>query len=249
MDRVAGVPKRYVFRVGATDDLQGRVMAKFAADKLGALRAAIIAAEAPDAAAQAAAFKTAFTAAGGEIVAEESFDATDRDPARRVAVIAPATPDVVFLAVTCEDAVPILEAAKAAGVTAKFLGTELWNSPQTIRMTASGIDGLFFCKNFDHRAKNPSTEKFVADYTAKFGQPPDDVAALTYDACGILAAALQKSGSTDREALRENLARLNGYEGVTGDFDFEPGSGDPVKSLPVIEIKSGGLEWAGNVAP
>jgi hypothetical protein len=42
---------------------------------------------------------------------------------------------------------------------------------------------------------------------------------------------------------------LNGYEGVTGDFDFEPGSGDPVKSLPVIEIKSGGLEWAGNVAP
>jgi len=249
MDRVAGVPKRYVFRAGATDELQGRVMAKFAADKLGARRAAIIASDARDAAAQAAAFKDAFAAAGGEVVAEESFDVTDRDFPRRVAAVAAASPEAVFLAATCEDAVPILESAKAAGLKAKFLGTELWNSPQTIRMTGLGIDGLFFCKNFDFRAKDAATEKFVADYTAKFGQPPDDVAALTYDSCAILAKALEKSGTTDREALRENLARLSGYEGATGNFEFKPGSGDPVKSLPVIEIKSSGLEWIGDIAP
>ena len=50
MDRGAGVPKRYVFRAGATDDLQGRVMARFALDKLGARKAAIISETAPGAA-------------------------------------------------------------------------------------------------------------------------------------------------------------------------------------------------------
>lgn len=249
MDRVAGVPKRYVFRAGATDALQGRIMAKFAAEKLGARRAAIIADSTREAVAQAAAFKEAFAAAGGEVVAEESFGASGKDFPRRVAAIAAAAPEAVFVAASCEDALPILEAAKASGLNAKFLGSELWNSPQNIRMTALGIDGLFFCKNFDHRSKNPATQKFVADYTAAHGQPPDDVAALTYDACGILAQALEKSGTTEREALRENLARLSGYEGVTGRFDFEPGSGDPVKSLPVLEIKSSGMEWTGDVAP
>ncbi|MBJ7258337.1 MAG: ABC transporter substrate-binding protein [Chthoniobacterales bacterium] len=249
MDRGAGVPKRYVFRAGATDDLQGRVMARFALDKLGARKAAIISETAPGAAVQAGAFKEAFTAGGGEIVAQENISAGDAEASSLAAAVAAAAPDTVFVAASCERTLPFLAAAKAAGIDAGFLGTELWNSPQSIRMTSLGIDGLFFCKNFDHRADFPAARKFVAAYTAKYGQPPDDVAALAYDACGLVAAAMEKSGKNDRESLRENLARLAGYEGVTGVFDFHPGSGDPVKSLPVLQIKSTGMEWAGTAAP
>ena len=244
-DPVAGVPKRYVFRAGATDALQGRVMAEFAAKKLGARRAAVIA-DSAQGATQAAGFRQAFAAAGGEVVAEEVFEAFGKDFPRQVGSVASASPDVVFVAAPCEDALDILEAAKAAGLNSKFLGTELWNSPQTIRMTALGIDGLYFCRNFDHRDADPQTAKFVEEYTAKYNTPPDDVAALTYDACGLIAAALKKSGKNEREALRESLAQISGYEGVAGSYNFEPGSGDPAKSMPVLQIKSSGLEWIGD---
>jgi hypothetical protein len=33
---------------------------------------------------------------------------------------------------------------------------------------------------------------------------------------------------------------------VAGTYNFEPGSGDPVKSMPVLQIKSSGLEWIGD---
>ena len=245
MDPVAGVPKRYVFRAGATDELQGRVMGKFAAEKLGAKRAAIIA-DSSQGVAQAAGFKQAFTAAGGAVVDERAFEAFGKEFPVQIGAIASSSPEVVFVAASCEDTLDILEAAKAAGLNAKFLGTELWNSPQTIRMTALGIDDLYFCRNFDHRDADPQTAAFVQEYTAKYNSAPDDVAALTYDACGLIAAALKKSGKTDRESLREALAQISGYEGVAGTYHFEPGSGDPSKSMPVLQIKSSGLEWIGD---
>jgi branched-chain amino acid transport system substrate-binding protein len=249
MDRVAGVPKRYVFRASATDEIQGRAMANFALSKLGARKAAILSDAAGGPAAQAAAFKETFTAGGGEIAAEQTFDAEERDFTQPVAAVAAAAPEVVFIAAPCDQALPILEAAKSAGLNAKFLGTELWNSPQTIRMTALGFEELYFCKNYDHRDTDPASEKFAKAYAAKYGQPPDDVAALTYDACGLIAEALKKSGKNEREALREQFAQLRGYAGAAGTYNFRPGSGDPEKSMPVLQIKSSGLEWVGDSAP
>jgi len=246
IDPVSGAPKRYVFRAGATDELQGNAMAKFALEKLGVRKAAIIEGAAPGGAAQVAAFKEAFVANGGTITSQETFTASDADFARKMTLIAATAPDVVFLAAPCDDSLPILKAAKEVGLHAKFLGTEAWNSPLAARLGELEIDGLYFCKNFDHRAAAPVAKKFVDDYTAKFHQPPDDVAALTYDACALVAAALQKSGRDNREALREALAQTKGFEGATGTFDFEPGSGDPSKSLDVLQIKKDGTEWAGD---
>lgn len=249
MDRVAGVPKRYVFRAGATDAVQGRVMATFALSKLGARRAAIIASPGGGASAQAAAFRDTFNAGGGEIVAQEAAGPRGGDIRALVPAIAGAAPQVVLIATPCDQAIAILRAAKDAGLDAAFLGTELWNSPRTIEMTGLGLENLYFCKNFQPRDADPAAEEFSAAYTEKYGQPPDDVAALTHDACALVVAALQKSGKNDREALREALAALRGFEGMTGTYDFKPGSGDPAKSMPVVQIKSSGLQWAGDSKP
>jgi branched-chain amino acid transport system substrate-binding protein len=244
MDPVGGVPKRYVFRAGATGDVQGRVMAAFALSRLGARTAAIMADAEGDT--QAAGFEEVFSAGGGEIVSRQTVGAGDREAADTIAAIIPLAPEVVFVAASCDRSLPLLEAAKAAGLHAKFLGTELWNSPQTMRMAALGLDDLYFCRNFDHRAAGPAAAQFVADYTARFGSAPDDVAALTYDACGLVAAALEQSGKDEREALRESLARLGNFEGVAGTYRFDPGSSNPEKSMPVMQIKGSGLSWIGD---
>lgn len=249
MDRVAKVPKRYVFRAGAVDEVQGRVMANFALSELGARKAATIFETTPGPTAQASAFRETFISGGGSIVAQETVDAEDRDFTVPVTALAADAPEVVFVATPCNQAIPILEAAKAAGLNAKFLGSELWNSPQNIRMTAIGLDGLYFCKTYDHRDADPASEKFVKAYTARYNQPPDDVAALTYDACALIAEALKKCGRNEREPLREAFAQLRGIAGTTGTYDFKPGSGDPAKSMPVLQIKTSGMDWVGDAAP
>ncbi len=56
----------------------------------------------------------------------------------------------------------------------------------------------------------------MSDYQAKYGQAPDDVAALTYDAFGLLVQAVKDAGKLDRQAVRDALAKIPKYDGITG---------------------------------
>jgi len=73
---------------------------------------------------------------------------------------------------------------------------------------------------------------------AAYGKTPDDVAALTYDAFGMLFQAIKTAGKIDRQAVRDALAGITLYEGVTGNMQFK-GTGDPIKSAVVLQIKNG----------
>ena len=91
--------------------------------------------------------------------------------------------------------------------------------------------------------------KFIGAYTKTYGAPPDDVAALTYDAFGLLFTALKGAGKPEREAVRNALAKLPAYAGVTGDMKFQEGSGDPVKSAVILQIKGGKFVYVTNAKP
>ena len=77
------------------------------------------------------------------------------------------------------------------------------------------------------------------------------MAALTYDSLGLLLDAVKASGKTDdRKAVRDALAAIPSYAGVTGTMRFTPGGGgDPEKSAVVLQIKGGKFVWVANAAP
>ena len=84
-------------------------------------------------------------------------------------------------------------------------------------------------------------KRFVATYKAAYRNIPDDVAALTYDAFGVLRQALVTAGRAEREAVRDALAGIAEYHGVTGSIRYQPGTGDPIKGAVIMQIKDGRL--------
>jgi branched-chain amino acid transport system substrate-binding protein len=250
LDQASGVPRRYVFRGCFTDPFQAIVLAKFVTNDLGAKKAAVlydVSSEAP--LGQATLFRDTFTAAGGEIVAFETFTTGDKDFSAQLTNIREANPDVIFLPTYYNDVPLIAQQARRLGITAKFIGSDAWSSPEIIKLGGADVDGSYFCNHFSTQIATDEAKKFIADYTAKYGQAPDDVAALTYDACGLVTEALKAGGKNDREALREAFAQIREYKGVTGTFRFEPGSGDPIKSAVVLQIKDGAFQWVTNAQP
>lgn len=250
MDTTAGVPKRYVFRGCFTDPFEALVLAKFALNNLGAKKAAVlydVSSEAP--VAQSTLFKDTFTANGGEIVAFETFTTGDKDFSAQLTNIRAANPDIIFLPTYYNDVPLIAQQARRLGITCPFIGSDAWSSPEIIKLGGAEVDGSYFCNHFSTQIATDEAKKFIADYTAKYGQAPDDVAALTYDACGLVTEAIKASGKNDREALRSALAQIREYKGVTGTFRFEPGSGDPIKSAVVLQIKDGAFQWVTNAQP
>ncbi len=250
LDATTGKPKNSVFRGCFTDPFQARVLAKFALGQLGAKRAAVlydVASEAPNG--QATLFRETFTADGGEVVAFETYTSGDKDFSAQLTKIKAAGPDIIFLPAYYNDVPLIAQQARRLGITVPFLGSDAWSSPEIIKLGGADVDGSYFCNHYSTQIATPEAKKFMEDYRARYGQDPDDVAALTYDSCGLLVEAIREAGSYDRQAIREALSKIREYRGVTGTFRFEPGSGDPVKSAVLLQIKDGAFVWVANAQP
>jgi branched-chain amino acid transport system substrate-binding protein len=245
-----GKPKQFVFRACFIDPFQGRVVARFALDHLKLTRAAVL----YDVASEynkgiADVFRKTFEDNGGRIVAFETYTTGDKDFSAQLTKIKTAAPEVIFLPNYYSEVPLQLQQAHRLGITVPFLGSDSWGSGDLIKLCGADCEGYYFSTHYSAEAATPAATRFIAAYKTAYGTPPDDVAALTYDACQLLFRAVQGAGKPDRRAVRDALAALPRYEGVTGSLQFQGGSGDPVKSAVILQIKNGKFVWVTNATP
>ena len=250
LDTTTGKPKDYVFRACYTDPFEGRVLARFVLEKLKAKKVAVlydVASEAPKS--QADLFRLTFEELGGKTVAFETYTTGDRDFSAQLTKIKSANPDVIFLPAYYNDVGLIAQQAHRAGITQPLVGSDAWSSPELIKLSNGTVEGDYFANHYASDIATPTAKKFIDAYTKQYGNIPDDVAALTYDSMGLLFEAIKKSPTLDRKVVRDSLATLANYPGVTGDIKFTAGSGDPVKSAVIMQIKGDKFVWVMNAAP
>lgn len=245
-----GQSKKYVFRACFIDPFQGRVVAKFAMDNLGAKKAAVL----YDVASEynkgiADIFKATFEEIGGTVVAFETYTTGDKDFSAQLTKIKDANPDVVFLPNYYSEVPLQIQQAHRLGITVPFLGSDSWGSAELLTLCGAECEGYYFSTHYAPDAATPVATKFIEAYKNTYGVVPDDVAALTYDSFGLLFQALQTAGKVDRQAVRDAMAKIPKYDGVTGSMTFAEGSGDPIKSAVILQIKDGKFVWFANANP
>lgn len=92
----------------------------------------------------------------------------------------------------------------------------------------------------DSDPQKPVIDKFVQDYTAKFGESPSSFAGHAFDAWQLAVAGITKAGTADKEALRAALATAS-FTGVSGIFAFSPEnhSGLDASALVIVQARDG----------
>jgi branched-chain amino acid transport system substrate-binding protein len=250
LDAVTGKPKRYAFRSCFIDPFQGKVLARFAVETMKASRAAVLYDVASDYnKGIAEVFKADYEKLGGRVVAFETYTTNDKDFSAQFTKIKAAAPDLVFLPNYYSEVPLQVQQAHRLGIKAPFLGSDSWGSADLLKLGGAELEGYYFSTHYAADNAAPAAVKFISGYTKAFGAAPDDVAALTWDAFGLLFTAVGNAGKTDREAVRNALAKLPGYAGVTGDMKFQDGSGDPIKSAVILQIKGGRFVYVTNAKP
>jgi len=241
--------KKYVFRACFIDDFQGVVCAKFALNNLKAKTGAVL----YDVASEynkgiAEVFKKSFEENGGKIVAFETYTTGDKDFSAQLTKIAAANPDVLFLPNYYSEVPLQVQQAQRVGYKGKLLGSDSWGSAEIVKLGGAAMDGHYFSTHYAPDIATPEAQKFIADYKAKYGSVPDDVAALTYDAIGLLCQAIKAAGKVDRQAVRDALASIKEFKGVTGQMQFK-GTGDPEKSAVILQIQGGQFKYFETAKP
>ena len=176
---------------------------------------------------------------GVEVVATETFADKDTDFSAQLTKISSLKPDAVMVSSLYQEAALVLKKAREIGITVPFVGTNGFNSPELIKIAGKAAEGAIVASPWYPGKENDKIKKFVADYKAKYNKVPDQFAAQSYDALYIYASALEKSGSTtDRKKLRDSLATIKDFQGVTGKFAFDD-KRNPVMDATVLIVKDG----------
>ena len=237
--------KQWVFRVAFIDTFQGLVMARFAYDELGVRQAALlfdIASEYNRGLAEV--FKTAFEQLGGQVVAYESYTRDHPDIRAQLKAIADSGAELLFLPNYYNEVPQQAAQLRAMGLDLQLIGSDTW--AQIPADQRDSLEGAFFSSHYASDSSDQQGQRFLRSYQATFELTPDDVAALTYDAFGLLFRAVQQGAAPEK--IRDGLLEMEPYTGVTGRIEYRQ-SGDPIKSVMVQEVKAGEFRFRQRVSP
>jgi branched-chain amino acid transport system substrate-binding protein len=124
------------------------------------------------------------------------------------------------------------------GIT--LLGTNAWNNPTLLEKAAKFVQDALLVDEFFSGSQSPVIRDFVDLYGVTFDEEPTILAAQAYDATAILVNLLEERSILSREAMREELVRIQGYRGVSGFNGFDP-TGNPKKTPVLLTIQGRGF--------
>jgi branched-chain amino acid transport system substrate-binding protein len=239
----------FIFRVCFIDPFQGLVVAKFAYNSLNARRVAVLRDVRSDySVGLADVFVENFTQMGGQIVVDQSYSQGDTDFSAQLTSLRSSNPDAIFVPGYYTEVGLIARQAKSLGINAPLLGGDGWDSPQLTEIGGAALDGSYFSNHYSAEDPNPTIQKFVTDYRAKYNETPDGLAALGYDAAKILFDAMERAGTTDPTAVRDALAQTQNFPGVTGTITIDA-QRNAVKPAVILKIENGEYEYVETIEP
>jgi len=248
----------FVFRGCFLDPFQGPVLANFIKEEFGFSKAAVlydVASDYPKGLAEF--FKEAWEKVNGpgSVVAFESFTTKDADFSSQLTKIIKSGAEVLFTPQYYNEVALIVQQAHELGWNKPIVGSDSWGSAETVELCGKDCYGLFFSTHYAAAGAKGATKAFIDRYNKKHGYVPDDVAALTWDALGLVQTAIQSCGKItgnvekDRQCIRDAMAKIKEFDGITGKMTFTE-DGDPIKCAVVVRISDKGeYEFYKGVCP
>ncbi|MHB1400744.1 MAG: penicillin-binding protein activator [Trichloromonadaceae bacterium] len=240
-----------VFRNSMTSRLQVEALLRHAMDGQGLRRFAILFPENRSGQEFRELFTQGVRLRGGAVVASQGYAESETDlrsQVRRLQGLEPnaANPgkvkakfDALFIPDYADRIGQLVPQLGYYGFEAvQLLGINGWNSPDLVRIGGAAVEGAVFVDGFFRDSPAPAVRSFVEYYLQKYGEEPSILAAQGFDVVGMLLTALETPGVGSREELRQALAGLQNYPGVTGTTTFDP-QGDASKGLFLLQVRDG----------
>lgn len=235
----------FIFRTAPSDAAAGAVAANYAYSKLGARKAAIISETKDYAQGLRKVFSQRFGEAGGEIVADETYNTGDTDMRAQILKIKNAAPDLVYiLPQTTVSGMLIIKQLAVSGVAAQRLTAEVMIGRDIVEENKADMEGVVGIEPwFD--AENELASALLAKYEERWGEtaPLPAFMANIYSQFYLIKEAIDQVG-LDSDKLRQYLYGLSGWTHALGKLTFDQ-NGDPV-GLPysVKKVTNGELAEA-----
>ncbi len=239
----------YIFRVCFIDPFQGTVMAKFASENLKAKKVAILRDVKSDySVGLADYFIKKFKDLGGEVVSDQSYQSGEMDFKAQLTKIKAAKPDAVFVPGYYTEVGLIARQARQLGLTVPLMGGDGWDSSKLYEIGGTAINGNYFSNHYTTESTEPVVVDFIKKYKERYGDTPDGLAALGYDAAKVLIEAMERASELKATLIRDEIAKTKDFNGVTGKITIDA-QRNAVKPAVVVKVDGNVNRFVTTIAP
>jgi len=226
----------FIFRMAFTDDFQGKLAAAYVVNDLGSKRVAIFRQIDDDYSYGLAGFFDETAKKLGSKTLIQDFVANTVDFTAQLNNIRSFKPDAVYYSGFCAEGAPFMKQLREQGFTQQVIGADASDDPQCPEGAGASFDGFIFTGfATPNLIADPAAKKRAEAFKQKYFEviknaKPGDFNGFVLagaDSYNVLVAAIEAAGTTNVKVVRDALANLENYSGVSGDITYKGTDGTP----------------------
>ncbi|HOI81188.1 MAG: ABC transporter substrate-binding protein [Thermovirgaceae bacterium] len=230
----------FCFRNGFLGTVEGRGAGVAAVDMLKAKTVGMLTMDNDFGRTMAEGFEQYVVSKGAKVVYSQVYPLGEKDFMPYLTAIKEADPDVVLASGYYAEAAGIVKQAYELKLRTQILGEEGYDSPKFVELAGEeAANGTIIVTNLDRDDERPVVQAFIKEYRERYGMEPDMVGASNYDAFMIITDAIERAGTTDAHKVKDAIAALKDFDGVTGVIKGFTEIGEVIKPVQVQIVKDG----------
>lgn len=250
---IAAQNRPWAFRLALTSDkLNGPLIDRWQSYHKGTIKKVVILTDQKDAFTKIDGTQVLpglLKAKGIAVLDNIGFQTGDIDYSAQVTKVKLLNPDGIIVAGLYNEGGNVLREIRKQGLQQPIAAGLGMADPQMIDIAGPAAEGVMTVNSFWPDNPEPRVAAWAAEYMRRAKVQPGNSASLMYDGLHIVKSCIEKSGVTnastdlarDRERIRDCLANLKDYGGVSGKISINS-DGDANLDPTVLIIKNGRQE-------
>ncbi len=165
------------------------------------------------------------------------YNPGDTDFSQQLRLIERSRPQALVIWGQPEEAARLIRRMRERGMTQEVFGGPELAFPEFPKLAGASSEGVIVVFPCDLWRDDPILQEFTRRFSERYNEPPDIIAAYAYDGMNLLIQAIREGG-LNRARIRDALAEIKVFHGVTGEIRFD-GSGSNL-SPPILAVIQNG---------
>jgi branched-chain amino acid transport system substrate-binding protein len=233
---------QWLFRFRPNDSYSGRVIADYGVNTLGKKKWAVLHSTDAFGTAGGKALTDALGKLGAPPVLDQGYANQSQDFTPVVLAIKQSGADVLGSYFTFENDLGIFaRQLRQLGVNIPWVGSPSIVNITALKLAGPALYGTFGVADYAEESSD-AAKAFGKAYRDVAKVAPDNQSSWPYDAINVLAAAINKAGSTEPAKIREAILATKKLPGAEGEYNFDQ-NGDGLHGYNIVKNEKGNITF------
>jgi branched-chain amino acid transport system substrate-binding protein len=229
---------QWLFRFRPNDSYSGRVIADYGVNTLGKKKWAVLHSTDAFGTAGGKALTAALEKLGAPSILDQGYPNQSQDFTPVVLAIKQSGADILGSYFTFENDLGIFgRQLRQLGVNIPWVGSPSIVNITALKLAGPALYGTYGVADYAEDSSEAS-KAFGKLYRDAVKVAPDNQSSWPYDAVTVLAAAINKAGSTDPAKIREAILATKKFPGAEGEYNFDQ-NGDGLHGYNIVKNEKG----------